>query len=78
MLQFCTHIDFAYGLPTGTFSSKSVEQRDCDKDPSLRAAHKSAQRYAFVDNSAFAHERRKRVLGQLNNSTALPYRRRES
>jgi len=56
MLQFCTHIDFAYAPRTGTFSSENVEQRDCDKDPSLRAAHKSAQRYAFVDNSAFAHE----------------------
>lgn len=38
MLQFCTHIDFAYGLPTGTFSSKSVEQRNesdatCAKAP---------------------------------------------
>jgi hypothetical protein len=57
-LQFCTHIDFACALRTGTISSESVEQRkreqyDCEKDPSLCAAHKSVQRCASVDKLGF-------------------------
>ena len=62
MLQICTHIDFACALRTRTFfvgkrlSNASESNATVTKTLLCSRLPNQAQCYAFVDNSALAHD----------------------